>query len=178
MTQEIHENVSQFYQRLEDLHSKVLGTMHSTESNQEVLNGRLLMVNGITLNRFVHHTHPQISQMLRYREFKNINSAFTAAIAEEKALRLTYNEKSHQCRICDRTNHTTNNCYRNKANPSIRSHSNSSAECTNCNMRCNRNALFCSYLMQHPMFILTLLTTDQVEYSITIWAKQKSLIQD
>ena len=83
------------------------------------------MINDITLNRFIHHTHPQISQMLRYREFKNINSAFTAAIAEEKALRLTYKETFNQCRICSRTNHTTNNCYRNKSNPSIGSHNNS-----------------------------------------------------
>ncbi|KAK1124475.1 hypothetical protein K0M31_006826 [Melipona bicolor] len=55
--------------------------------------------------------------MLRYREFDNINKAFTAAIAEEKILRLTYKENFVRYRNCGRTNHTTANCYRNNCNP-------------------------------------------------------------
>ncbi|KOX80107.1 hypothetical protein WN51_09011 [Melipona quadrifasciata] len=57
--------------------------------------------------------HPAISQMLRYRKFDNINKAFTAAIAEEKILRLTYKENFVRYRNCGRTNHTTTNCYKN-----------------------------------------------------------------
>ena len=82
------------------------------------------MINNITLNRFVYHSLPAISQMLRYREFDNINKAFTAAIAEEKALRLTYKENPVRCKNCGRTNHTTANCYRNNPNLSIRHHNN------------------------------------------------------
>lgn len=52
------------------------------------------MVKQMTLNGFVFHTQPQISQMLRYRNFDNINKAFTAALTEEKALSL--NESSRQ----------------------------------------------------------------------------------
>ena len=57
--------------------------------------------------------------MLRYREFDNINKAFTAAIAEEKALRLSYKENSVRCK-----NHTTANCYRNNSNPATRHYNN------------------------------------------------------
>lgn len=81
-----NENVSSFYQRLEELSSRILGIIHATEENPERLRGRQYMIRDMTLNRFTYHTHPQISQMLRYREFNNINSALTAALAEEKAL--------------------------------------------------------------------------------------------
>ena len=44
------ENVSQNYQRLEDLNSKVLGAIHNSNYNEETLSGQLLMINNITLN--------------------------------------------------------------------------------------------------------------------------------
>lgn len=111
-----NESVSQFYQRLEDLASRILGIVHATEPNEAQLKGRLLMVNEMTLNRFIYHTHPQVSQMLRYREFKQINEAFTAALAEEKALRLnSRNNNQSKCAICGK-NHPTQSCYRNKQN--------------------------------------------------------------
>lgn len=85
----IHESVSQFYQRLEDINSRILAIIHSTENDVTKLSGRISMINDVTLNRFIYHTQPQISQMLRYREFECINKALTAAIAEEKVLKLT-----------------------------------------------------------------------------------------
>ena len=120
--QESHENISQYYQRLEDLNYKVLGAIHNSKYNEETLSG--LVINNITLNRFVYHSHLAISQMLRCREFDNINKAFTAAIAKEKALRLSYKENSVRCRNCGRTNHTTANCYRNNSNPPTRHYKN------------------------------------------------------
>jgi len=139
------ESVSSFYQRLEDLSSRILAIIHSTEENQQTLSGRLNMVNDMTLNRFVYHTHPQISQMLRYREFRSINNALTAAMAEEKALRLQYkqpnkqfnknhnlsqgtNNRSHprsvnynqlaqkECRYCKRIGHTIEVCRKRQYN--------------------------------------------------------------
>ncbi|XP_076221696.1 uncharacterized protein LOC143174315 [Nomia melanderi] len=114
-----NENVSQFYQKLEELQSRILGTIHSTDCEVNTLAGRVAMVNEMTLNRFVYHSHPQISQMLRYRDFPNINSAFTAALAEEKALRMRY-DNFQRCRICNKSNHNTNDCYlgRQKPHPS------------------------------------------------------------
>lgn len=94
--QSMNESVSQFYQRLEDVNSRILAIIHSTENDATNLNGRILMINDVTLNRFIYHTHPQISQMLRYREFNNINSALTAAIAEEKVIRANPRNFSRQ----------------------------------------------------------------------------------
>lgn len=59
-----------------DLQSRILGTVHSIDSEDNTLAGRIAMINEMTLNRFVNHSHPQISQMLRYRDFQNINNAF------------------------------------------------------------------------------------------------------
>lgn len=115
MKQEYNENVTQFYQRLEELTSRILGLLHSSESAEDTLQGRLAMINDITLNRFIYHTHPQISQMLRYREFRTISQAFTAAIGEEKALRLTY--PTRICKNCHRTNHSTHECFSNNRKP-------------------------------------------------------------
>lgn len=86
-----NETISQFYQRLEDVSSRVLANVHANEKDKALLKGRLVMVNDMTLNRFIYHTHPQISQMLRYRNFNTINDAFSAALAEEKALRPNHN---------------------------------------------------------------------------------------
>nr|XP_034194803.1 protein kinase 4-like [Osmia lignaria] len=108
-----NENVSQFYERLEEFQSRILGTIHSTDCEDNTLAGRVAMINEMTLSRFVFHLHPQISQMLRYRDFPNINSALTAAMAEEKALRLRYNNFQH-CRICNKSNHSINDCYLGK----------------------------------------------------------------
>lgn len=58
LKQETNETVSQFYQRLEDTSSKVLGAVHASNANANTLPGRLSMINEITLNRFIHHTHP------------------------------------------------------------------------------------------------------------------------
>ncbi|GLV46517.1 hypothetical protein CBL_20846 [Carabus blaptoides fortunei] len=95
LLQELHnikqgpsENVTEFYQRLEDLSSKALGAVHASNIREDTLPGRLSMIKEITLNRSIHHSHPQISQMLRYKDFDIISDAHTAAKAEEKSLKL------------------------------------------------------------------------------------------
>ncbi|KAK9693244.1 hypothetical protein QE152_g34307 [Popillia japonica] len=91
--QQHSETFSQFYQRPEDLSSRILAIVHTIDEGDEGdknLKGRLLMIGDMTLNRFIYHTHPNISQMLRYRQFSSINEALTAAIAEEKVLKLVY----------------------------------------------------------------------------------------
>lgn len=113
MKQGTQESVASYYQRLEDLSSKILGTIHSSTDEKTDLSGRISMVTQMTLNRFIFHSIPPISQMLRYKAFKTINEAFTAAVAEEKALKLnTRNpEKNCKCSICNRTNHNTEQCF-------------------------------------------------------------------
>lgn len=114
-----NETVSQYYQRLEDVSSRVLANVHANESDKTLLKGRLIMVNDMTLNRFVYHSHPQISQMLRYRNFKNINEALSAALSEEKALRLNYNKHPRV------PNYSINSRHPSANNPSNRNNSHS-----------------------------------------------------
>lgn len=102
-----NESISQYYQRLEDVSSRVLANVHANETDKDLLKGRLVMVNDMTLNRFIYHTHPHISQMLRYRNFKNINEALSAALAEEKALRINSNQNR------PRVSNNYNNNYKN-----------------------------------------------------------------
>lgn len=97
--QESGENVSQFYQRLEDLSSQMLANTYATETNDSSLSGRIAKINDLTLNRFVYHTCPQVSELLRYRNFSNINSALTAAVAEEKNLDFIYDAFAPRCNI-------------------------------------------------------------------------------
>ncbi|CAK9817861.1 hypothetical protein ANTQUA_LOCUS9577 [Anthophora quadrimaculata] len=120
MTQRKNENVSQFFQRIEDLSSRILAAIHTSEQDASLLPGSTAMVTKMTLNRFIYHTHPQISQMLRYREFQTINQAFSAASAEEKALRIRY-EQFSRCTYCSRTNHASEDCYQknSKSNPPV-----------------------------------------------------------
>lgn len=66
-----NENVSQFF-----LSSRILAAVHTSEQDESLLPGSIAMVTKMTLNRIIYHTHPQISQMLRYREFRTINLPF------------------------------------------------------------------------------------------------------
>lgn len=116
--QEKKEILSQFFQRLEDLCSRTLAVIYASDEDDDSskLAGRNSMIIDMTLNRFIYHCHPRISQMLRYRDFKTINEAFTAGLAEEKALRLEYNvpQINKKCNICHKNNHSTHECYKNK----------------------------------------------------------------
>lgn len=130
-----NESVSDFYQRLEDLNSRVLAALHSTETNAGMLKGRIAMISDMSLNRFVYHTCPPISQMLRYRDFSKISDAFTAAIAEEKILKAQnfkqgnfhdYRDKrvyfaqpinnSVQCHYCKKQGHLIKDCRKRQFN--------------------------------------------------------------
>lgn len=104
-----NENITNFYHRLETLNSRVLSAAQQYTTDTKCLPGKIQSINEITLNRFVYLSNPQISQMLRWREFDNINSAFTAALTEEKALNIQYHSKQF-CKICKKTNHDSRNC--------------------------------------------------------------------
>ncbi|KAF5278273.1 hypothetical protein FQR65_LT15707 [Abscondita terminalis] len=106
-----NENISQYFQRIELLNARALSAVQQYTSDPNLLQGKIHTINEITLNRFIYHSHPAISQMLRWKDFDNLNAAFTAALTEEKALNI---HKPYQkrlfCKICKRTNHETSQC--------------------------------------------------------------------
>lgn len=128
ISQKSHENVFEYRQRLDQQQSRIVVAVHASEADKSILKGKLLMIGDICLNRFIYHTNAQISQMLRYRNFINLDNAFTAAIAEEKALRLRSRISSNHpaknmrakifqvsCTYCDKSGHSISNC-RSKPN--------------------------------------------------------------
>ena len=58
----------------------------------------------------VYHSSPQISQMLRWKDFDNLNSAYSAAVTEERALNIHHYKKRQACTICGKMNHDTSQC--------------------------------------------------------------------
>lgn len=105
--QNYNENISDYFQRLEILNSRALSAAQQYTVKQEDLSGKLLTINEITSNRFIYHSSPNISQMLRWKDFENLNSAYSAALAEERAININ---KSKFCRICKKNNHDTSQC--------------------------------------------------------------------
>ena len=106
--QKHNESVSDFFYRLERLNSQVLAYLKLNTENKKLLAGRIETFNYITLNRFIHHSHPSISRMLRWKEFNDLNAAHSAAIMEEKALKISKDDKF--CKICKENTHYSNEC--------------------------------------------------------------------
>lgn len=128
-----NESVSDFFQRLELLNSRALSATQQYTSDKSLLPGKLQSINEITLNRFIYHSNPRISQMLRWKDFTTLNQAYTAAVAEERAL----NIYKQFCKICRKNNHDTQRCRFNKQS----SNSNNSQSNQNSNSGKSKNLI-------------------------------------
>lgn len=105
--QNYNESISEFYQKLEILNSRALSAAQQYTKKTEDLSGRLETINEITLNIFIYHSLPNISQMLRWKDFENLNSAYSAALAEERATNI---HKQKFCKTCKKSDHDTSQC--------------------------------------------------------------------
>lgn len=111
------ESISSFYQRLQKLSSRALSAIQQCSNDPLEIPGKKKAVEEITLNRFMYHSSSQISQMLRWKDFDNLNSAYTAAVSEERALNIHKYQKQKSCNICGKTNHDTSQCRFKSSNP-------------------------------------------------------------
>lgn len=117
--QNYNESVHDFFQRLEILNARALSAVKLNTQDQSLIKGKIQAIEEITLNRFIFHSLPEMSQMLRWKDFNNLNSAFTAAISEERALNMNNNFRKRNlkfCKNCKLNNHNTSDCrsqYRN-----------------------------------------------------------------
>lgn len=100
------ESVQEFYQRLKKLEATVIQTIHARYSRDVTLTGRIATINELTLYRFVYHSHPAVSRVLKYNTHDNITKAFAAALRVEE-------ESTGLCDICYRRNHKTSDCFQN-----------------------------------------------------------------
>lgn len=104
------ENITACYQRLLTLSSRALSAIQQYSNDPLEIPGKKKSVEETTLNRFVYHSCPQISQMLRWKEFSSLNSAYSAAVAEERVLNMHKYARRESWTICSRTNHGSSQC--------------------------------------------------------------------
>ena len=103
--QESNESITEFYERLENLSCGIISSLKVDTKDKKSLSSKSEYVNEITLNRFIFHSNSKISQMLRWKNFDNINSAYSAAIAEEKILEMTKGNKYCNCNSRNSNSH-------------------------------------------------------------------------
>lgn len=104
------EDITSYHQRLIKLSSRALSAIQQYSSDPSEIPGKKKAVEEVTLNRFVYHSSLQISQMLRWKDFDNLNSAYSAAVSEERALNMNHPKRRQACNICGKTNHDTSQC--------------------------------------------------------------------
>lgn len=122
--QKPNETVTDYYTRLEKLTSRCLSAVKTTNGDPDLLRGKTAFIKDTALRRFIFHTHPEISRVLRiHRNLDNLNEAFSVARSEEKALQMYRKSSSGSssdskyCKNCKSKSHFTKDC-RHKSNPS------------------------------------------------------------
>lgn len=81
-----NESISDLHQKLEVLNSPTLCATKQDNTDVRELLGKIKTINEITLNRCVYHSNQMISQMLRWKDFDNLNSDYCSAVVEHFAL--------------------------------------------------------------------------------------------
>lgn len=116
-----NEFVVNFYNRIENLTTRILNSLNCKTPAE--LQGRTETISELALQRFIYHSLPEISRFLRGKDLFSISTALTSAMEEERALQMHTRTKFtiqpsqnyKFCTICKKTNHTTNQCFRNKS---------------------------------------------------------------
>lgn len=118
--QHSNESITDFFKRVERAKNDCLQAeiLNNHESSKEDLPGLKRSIQQTALRRFIIHCHPSISTMLRAREIKSLNEAFSLALREEKILNYTKGRqvKEMYCSFCHKNNHTSENCKRKQQN--------------------------------------------------------------
>lgn len=108
------ESISQFYNRIELIVSRVISATSQNCVERTLLPGMIASIKDNALNRFVHHSVPHISSFLRGRDFNTLNDAFTIALGEERAANVHKTNRpsftSKYCRKCRKEGHFTGDC--------------------------------------------------------------------
>lgn len=122
LKQTLNESVSVFHDRLDRLVTRIINTLpYKTQDEQKI---KIQTIKELALSRFIHHSVPDISRFLRSQNLDDISEAFSKAVAEERALKISneeFRQKPKQnlhCTICKRNGHISKNCFRNRANVS------------------------------------------------------------
>lgn len=111
--QQSHENVTDYFKRLEKLKNECMAAEQNLAEDPKEIPSLKKSVERTALRRFILHCKPEISQMLRARNIKTLNEAFSIALAEEKIISYTkpqHLKPSLYCSYCKTKTHSTQNC--------------------------------------------------------------------
>lgn len=121
MKQKTTESVKEYYVRLDNITTKCL-TATEQQTKDRNFTAEVRVINRIALRRFTHHCIPEISQILRHKDFNSINEEMSLACEEEAYLlaearikRMTINSTSSNRRFCNKCRvdtHNTRDCRR------------------------------------------------------------------
>lgn len=103
------ESVLAYYSKIDALQNRILSTIGSSEENK----GKIELIKDLALNRFVHHSNPEISRFLRCQNLTDISDALSKAMDEEKALKMStcVSDKFNSfCNFCQMKGHEIQNC--------------------------------------------------------------------
>nr|XP_022903842.1 probable serine/threonine-protein kinase cdc7 [Onthophagus taurus] len=160
------ESVASFHERIDKLTSRLLGSVSYKNLKEQI--GKFETIKELAMNRFIHHSKPDISRFLRGQNLDDISEALLRALEEERAINISHSEfrpksSNKYCSFCKKNNHNTKACFRkpkslnqpinfNSSNPSNSNSSNFSNSNYNSNQKLNKtnanpnpNAKFCNY---------------------------------
>ncbi|XP_073956534.1 uncharacterized protein [Choristoneura fumiferana] len=111
--QQVNETVAQYALRVETCLTQLQSEIHNSGSYKKEIPGRIAMTEDLALYTFSLGLKPNISNMVRCKSPKNLNSAINIAIEEEKIQNLSFRSGKHVkfCKICRREGHLEANCY-------------------------------------------------------------------
>lgn len=90
------EPVSQFSLRVETCLQKLLTEVTVSNTKKTELPGRLAAMEDLALHTFILGLTPRIANIVRCRDYKNLNDAINAAISEEKIQQFSYRNFNRQ----------------------------------------------------------------------------------
>lgn len=110
------EDVVQYSLRVETCLIRLQSDIHYSCSDQKELVGRIAAMEDLALNTFLLGLNSNFSHIVRCRNPKSLSDAITQATEEEKLFKLTKlsSRSIKQCTICNKSGHSSNECYKNK----------------------------------------------------------------
>ncbi|KAK9885115.1 hypothetical protein WA026_009339 [Henosepilachna vigintioctopunctata] len=90
-----HENITDFFKRLEKIKNECIQSEILNCTHPDELPGLKKSIQRTALRRFIIHSKPEISQMLRARNIGDLNEAYSIALQEEKIINYTKSKSNN-----------------------------------------------------------------------------------
>lgn len=115
-----NESVHSYHNRIDKLCTRLLNSITCQDESERV--GRIETIKELSLQRFILHSHPDISRFLRAKEIKTLSDAFNSAVEEERALSISksgssFSQSNKYCNYCKTKSHFTKDCFKKRNVP-------------------------------------------------------------